>query len=143
MNVAAAINVDRGSRVRVGAELDVLVSASGRVLLAFQDDQTRQIRIEESLRRRPDHADPQIGAALNTIRERGFASIPRVQVRGLHAVSFPILDSQGNAIVAMTVPYAERIDRADRKPVAMVEEMLEGAARTLSARMDGASSRKR
>jgi DNA-binding IclR family transcriptional regulator len=34
-----------GFSVRVGAELDVLVSASGRVLLAFQDDETRQIRI--------------------------------------------------------------------------------------------------
>lgn len=132
-----------GFSVRVGAELDVLVSASGRVLLAFGDDETRQIRIEESLRRRPDHADPQIGAALEAIRARGFESIPSVQVRGLHAVSFPILDSQGHAIAAMTVPYAERIDQADRKPIAMVEEMLGQAAHTLSTRIGGGASRRR
>ncbi len=47
-----------GFSVRVGAELDVLVSASGRVLLAFQDDETRTARVEESIGRRPDHADP-------------------------------------------------------------------------------------
>jgi DNA-binding IclR family transcriptional regulator len=29
-----------------------------RALLAFQDDETRQIRIKESLGRRPEQADP-------------------------------------------------------------------------------------
>lgn len=126
-----------GFSVRVGAELDVLVSASGRVLLAFQDEETRRARIEEARERRPEQADPKIGKTLDAVRARGFASIPSVQVRGLHAVSYPILDSQGHAIAAMTVPYAERIDRADRKPVAKVEEALGAAARTLSARMGG------
>lgn len=35
-----------GFAVRAGAELDVMVSASGRVLLAFQDSETRKQRIE-------------------------------------------------------------------------------------------------
>ena len=87
-----------GFSVRVGAELDVLVSASGRVLLAFQDGETRKLRIEESIQRRPDHADPQIDATLETVKARGFESIPSVQVRGLYAVAFPILDRQGHAI---------------------------------------------
>jgi DNA-binding IclR family transcriptional regulator len=124
-----------GFSVRVGAELDVLVSASGRVLLAFQDNETRQARIEESLSRRPDQADPQIGTTLDMVRVRGFESIPSVQVRGLYAVSYPILVSQGYAIAALTVPYAERIDRVDRKSVAMVEASLRTAAQALSRRM--------
>ena len=106
-----------GFSVRVGAELDVIVSASGRTLLAFQDEETRRFRIEESVQRRPEHADPQINATLDTIRARGFESIPSVQVRGLYAVSAPILDSRGHAIAALTVPYAERIDQVNRKPV--------------------------
>lgn len=126
-----------GFSVRVGAELDVLVSASGRVLLAFQDDETRQARIEEALARRPGQADPQIGATLDMVRARGFESIPSVQVRGLYAVSYPILVSQGYAIAALTVPYAERIDRVDRKSVAMVEASLGTAAQALSRRMGG------
>jgi DNA-binding IclR family transcriptional regulator len=126
-----------GFSVRVGAELDVLVSASGRVLLAFQDRETRQMRMEESLRRRPDHADPQIDATLDTIKVRGFEAMPSVQVRGLYAVSFPILDSQSHAIAALTVPYAERIDQIHRKSIAMVEEMLGSAAQALSTRLGG------
>jgi DNA-binding IclR family transcriptional regulator len=127
-----------GFSVRLGAELDVLVSASGRVLVSFQDPETRQLRIDESLQRRPDHADPHINVTLDTVRARGFESIPSVQVRGLYAVSFPILDSQGNAIAALTVPYAERIDQIHRKSVATVEEMLGFAAKSLSSRVGGA-----
>ncbi len=95
-----------GFSVRVGAELDVLVSASGRVLLAFQDHEMRTMRIEESIGRRPDHADPQVAAVLDMVKVRGFESIPSVQVRGLYVVSFPIVDTRGHAIAALTVPYA-------------------------------------
>ncbi len=129
-----------GFSVRVGAEMDVLVSASGRVLLAFQDGETRTHRIDESAQRRPDHADPQIHVTLETVKARGFESIPSAQVRGLYAVAFPILDRQSHAIAALTVPYAERIDQIDRKSIVMVEELLAASARTLTARVGGAAS---
>jgi DNA-binding IclR family transcriptional regulator len=126
-----------GFAVRAGAEIDVIISASGRVLLAFQNEETRKLRIEESLQRRPDQADPQIGSILDKIRVAGYESIPSVQVRGLWAVSFPILDTQGWAIAALTVPYAERIDQVQRKSIPEVTEALGAAARTLSARIGG------
>jgi DNA-binding IclR family transcriptional regulator len=126
-----------GFSVRVGAELDVLVSASGRVLLAFQDHEMRTMRIQEAIARRPDHADPQIAAVLDMVKARGFESIPSVQVRGLYAVSFPIVDTRGHAIAALTVPYAERIDQLHRKSVASVEETLSVAAHGLNARLGG------
>ena len=129
-----------GFAVRAGAELDVLISASGRVLVAFQDDETRQLRIEESIQRRPEQADPQIDSILDKIRVAGFESIPSVQVRGLWAVSFPILDTQGRAIAALTVPYAERLDQSQRKSIPEVTEALGAAARTLSARIGGTVS---
>lgn len=126
-----------GFAVRAGAELDVLISASGRVLLAFQDEETRKLRIEESLQRRPEQADPQIDSVLASIRTAGYESVPSVQVRGLYAVSFPILDAQGRAIAALTVPYAERIDQVQRKSIPEVTEALGLAARTLSRRIGG------
>jgi DNA-binding IclR family transcriptional regulator len=129
-----------GFAVRAGAELDVLISASGRVLLAFQDVETRKLRIEESLHRRPEQANPQIGTLLDSIRVAGYESIPSVQVRGLFAVSFPILDTQGSAIAALTVPYAERIDQVQRKSIPEVTEALRAAARTLSERIGGTVS---
>jgi DNA-binding IclR family transcriptional regulator len=132
-----------GFAVRAGAELDVIISSSGRVLLAFQDEETRKLRIEESLQRRPEHADPQIDSILDKIRVAGYESSPSVQVRGLWAVSYPILDTQGRAIAALTVPYAERIDQMQRKSIPEVTEALGTAARTLSARIGGMVSASR
>jgi DNA-binding IclR family transcriptional regulator len=129
-----------GFAVRAGAELDVLISASGRVLLAFQDDETRALRLEESLQRRPEQDDPQIHTVLEKIRVAGYESAPSVQVRGLWAVSFPILDTQGRAIAALTVPYAERIDQLQRKSIPEVTDALGAAAGTLSARIGGVVS---
>ncbi len=128
-----------GFSVRAGSELDVIISASGRVLLAFQDDETKNLWIEEALARRPDQLDPQLHAILETIRTTGFESIPSVQVRGLYAVSFPILDTQGMAMAALTVPYSERIDQTLRKSIPDVTQALGEAARALSRRVGGLS----
>jgi DNA-binding IclR family transcriptional regulator len=78
-----------GFSIRLGAELDVLVSTSGRELLAFQDLETRRLRKDESMARRPDHGDAQMDAVLDMVKSRGFEVIPSVQVRGLYAVSWP------------------------------------------------------
>jgi DNA-binding IclR family transcriptional regulator len=126
-----------GFSVRAGSELEILISASGRVLLAFQDAETMRLRIDESVERRPEQADLQIESILGTIRKTGYESIPSVQVRGLYAVSFPILDTRGHAIAALTVPYSERIDQSQRKSVPDVTKALGKAARVLSQRVGG------
>ncbi|NQV98783.1 MAG: IclR family transcriptional regulator [Rhodospirillales bacterium] len=129
-----------GFSVRAGAELDVLVSASGLVLLAFQPEETQRLYIESSLRHRPNHANSEIETRLKAIRARGFESMPSVQVRGLYAVSFPILDTQSMAMAALTVPYAERIDQDDPMSVPTIEKMVGLAARELSRRLGSLSN---
>lgn len=126
-----------GFSVRVGAELDVLISASGRVLLAFQDAETRRFRVDECIQRRPQQANEQLDAILDGVRARGYEAIPSIQVLGLFPVSFPVLDSQGHAIASITVPYLERIDQRQRKTISEVQAALEIAARELSSRIGG------
>jgi hypothetical protein len=43
-----------------------------------------------------------------------------------------VLDSRNHAIAALTIPYAERIDQAQRKPVSEIQAALEEAAKTIS-----------
>lgn len=128
-----------GFSVRTGSELDVLISASGRVLLAFQNLETTKLWIEESIQRRPEQSNPQIEIILGTIRKVGYESVPSVQVRGLYAVSFPILDSQGLALAALTVPYAERIDQNQRKSIPEVTSLLSTTAKIISVKVGGSA----
>lgn len=132
-----------GFSLRVGAELDVLVSASGRVLLAFQTPETRALRVEEAVALRPAQAEARIDSILDAIVACGFASFASVQVRGLYAVSFPVLDTQGHAIAALTVPYAERIDQPRRKRVPEIEAALGVSARLLTERIGGIAAAKK
>jgi DNA-binding IclR family transcriptional regulator len=138
--VIAKVDVPSGMgfSVRVGSELDVLVSASGRVLLSFQDNETRRLRIEESHLREPGQDLDTLNAKLVAIAKRGFEAAPSGQVRGLYAISYPILDLRGHAIAALTVPYADRIDQSGRKSQKDVEAVLGEAARLLTARLSGA-----
>lgn len=137
--VVAKVDVPSGMgfSVRLGSELDVLVSASGRVLLAFQDDATRDLRIEESALREPEIALPALERSLVRIRKAGFEAAPSGQVRGLFAISFPILDLRQSALAALTVPYADRIDLEGRATISDVEAALGETARLLTARVSG------
>lgn len=126
-----------GFSVRLGAELDLIVSASGRVLLAFQDERTLALRIKEARTRSPHVDYPDLDDSITEIRKRGFESAQGRQLAGLHAVSFPILDTQGHALAAITVPYADRIDQVNRRSITEVEKILGRAAYDLTVKLGG------
>ncbi|MEO0006833.1 MAG: hypothetical protein RJA20_1029 [Bacteroidota bacterium] len=121
-----------GFMTRTGSEISVAPSASGLVLVAFQDSAIMELRIRESL---PDKTAEEIEAfrlVLKNVATTGFASIPSKQYAGLHAVSFPILDIHRNAIAALTVPMLARIDGQQQVSISEVEEALRKCAANLS-----------
>jgi DNA-binding IclR family transcriptional regulator len=126
-----------GFMTRVGSEIAVAPSASGLVLVAFQDSVIKELRIKESL---PNKSDSEIEAfrtALNEVSTKGFASIQSKQFAGLHAISFPILDMNGHAMAALTVPMLARIDGASQFTENEVEEKLRQTSRDVSRNVFG------
>lgn len=124
-----------GFMTRVGSEIEVAPSASGLVLLAFQDSIIKEIRIKESL---PNKSETEIEAFRNSLKvvaEKGFASIKSKQFAGLHAISFPILDMNRNAIAAITVPMLARIDGTNQFSELQVEELLRESVLNLSSKI--------
>lgn len=124
-----------GFMTRVGSEIEVAPSASGMVLLAFQDQIIKDIRIRESL---PNSSETEIVTFNNSLKEvvsKGFASIKSKQYEGLHAISFPILDMNGNAVAALTVPMLARIDGTNQFTHKQVEEMLRESVANLSQKI--------
>jgi DNA-binding IclR family transcriptional regulator len=124
-----------GFMTRVGSEIEVAPSASGLVLLAFQDPIIREIRIKESL---PNKSEAEIEVFRNILKEvakKGFASIMSNQYAGLHAISFPILDMNGNAVAAMTVPMLARIDGFTQFTQEQVEDLLRDNVSNLSRKI--------
>ncbi|MDX2247329.1 MAG: helix-turn-helix domain-containing protein [Bacteroidia bacterium] len=124
-----------GFMTRVGSEIAVAPSASGFVLVAFQDPVITNLRIQESLLNKSDAEIHNFRSILQEVGAKGFASIQSNQYAGLHAISFPILDINRNAIAAMTVPMLARIDGEMQTTKTEVEDALRKSAARLSIRI--------
>jgi DNA-binding IclR family transcriptional regulator len=124
-----------GFMTRVGSEIAVAPSASGLVLVAFQDPVIMELRIKESL---PKASEAEMGnfkKVLIKVASKGFASIKSNQYAGLHAISFPVLDINGFAVAAMTVPMLARIDGEKQAAQNEVEDKLRKSAASLSSKI--------
>jgi DNA-binding IclR family transcriptional regulator len=121
-----------GSMTRVGSEIAVAPSASGLVLVAFQDPTIKELRIRESLLNASETASDAFKNGLKEVASKGFASIQSNQYAGLHAISFPILDINGFAVAALTVPMLARIDGTQQVTQNAVEVRLRKSAENLS-----------
>ena len=124
-----------GFSVRLGANIDLLNTASGHVILAFQNDEVRARALGawRHRSRKPIPAD--LHRHLNQIRRRGYEELASYQDHGVVNISYPVLNQHGEAIAAMTVPFLARIGESVGPP--QVKEALSQASRRLSSAIGG------
>lgn len=120
-------------RVRVGAQLDPLTTASGKVLLAFQNHFLREKTL--TLLREQDRLIglEEIEPELASIRERGYRIGESQQLIGARDVTAPILDPYGDAIAVMTCAYIIHLDM-EGDSIEVARDRLLDMANTLSVR---------
>lgn len=94
--------------VRMGSVLSMLWSATGRVFLSLQDDARVRALAEAELARAPaelraqlDPADP-IGRLRREVLEQGCATVRDTNLKGISAVSAPLLNQDGRPCAALT-----------------------------------------
>jgi len=123
--------------LKVGAQVGLTDTASGYVLLAFQDEAGRRSMIASH---QEVEGELQVKRAqlLTTVREvakNGYAQLQSRQIRGVTNIAFPILETSGHAIAVLNIPYIERIDKKITPSIAAVKEMLLETAARLSLLM--------
>lgn len=124
-----------GFSVRMGANIDLLNTASGHVILAFQGDEVRARALGAWRRRLRKPIPAGLYRHLNQIRRRGYEELASYQVHGVVNISYPVLNQHGEAIAAMTVPFLAHIGDSVGPP--QVKEALSLASRTLSSAIGG------
>jgi DNA-binding IclR family transcriptional regulator len=124
-----------GFALKLGAKIDLLNTASGHLILAFQPDEVRARSLTAWKRRtdRPLPADLQ--EHLTRIRERGYEEMASYQVAGVVNISYPVLNQHHEAIAALSVPFLPRI--GDRMGPAQVKAALQAASQALSIAIGG------
>jgi DNA-binding IclR family transcriptional regulator len=124
-----------GFSVRLGTNIDLLNTASGHVILAFQSDQVRARTLDTWRRRSRKPIPARLTRHLGEIRRRGFEELASYQVHGVVNISYPILNQHGEAIAAMAVPFLARI--GDSIGPSQVKEALSVASQALSSAIGG------
>jgi DNA-binding IclR family transcriptional regulator len=124
-----------GFSVRLGANIDLLNTGSGHVILAFQSDEVRARALEAWRLRSKAPIPAGIYRHLNQIRRRGYEELGSYQVHGVVNISYPVLNQHGEAIAAMTVPFLARIGDSIGAP--QIKEALALASRTLASAVGG------
>ena len=124
-----------GFSVHLGANIDLLNTASGHVILAFQSEEVRARALGAWRFRSRKPVPASLFRHLNQIRQRGYEELASYQVHGVVNISYPVLNQHGEAIAAMTVPFLARIGDTVGPP--QVKEALSLASRKLSSAIGG------
>lgn len=122
-----------GFYVKVGSKVDLMHAATGHVILAHQTKDSCERAIQEWVRETQKKKPADLDEHLDKIRARGYERRASYEVTGVMNISFPVLNSQGDAIAGLTVPYVKRIE--DTIGVPEIVEELRKASRQISAAM--------
>jgi DNA-binding IclR family transcriptional regulator len=126
-----------GFFVKMGSKVELMHTATGHVILAFQSKDARGRAIDEwRLETKRQKPAPDLEKHLAKIVARGYERRASYQVAGVTNVSFPILNVQGQPIAGLTVPYFKRLE--DKVSVANVVATLRKASRQISEAMGAA-----
>jgi DNA-binding IclR family transcriptional regulator len=126
-----------GFSLKVGTLIGMTDTASGQVLMAFQEDQEREQMLALHV---PVDGERSVNAEtlvhdMAQIRQHGFARMPSRQVKGVRNLAYPVFGRNGHAIASLTTPYIERIDDAPVPSIAEVGARMKDAADTLTTLM--------
>jgi DNA-binding IclR family transcriptional regulator len=126
---------DVGFYVKLGSTVDLLEAASGYVILAHQDAAHRQSILtgwcEASGQTPPDDLE----IHLKRIRKAGFEKRSSYLVKGVVNISFPVLNHQGSAVAALTIPFIQYIHKTPSMEQTI--ECLRSAAAEITAAIGG------
>lgn len=103
-----------GFRVRIGAQRPLLKSASGRVLLAFQPPTHRDAFIRQLAEAEggSQRQTAEIIAKIEDVRRRGTEIVSNETLGGITDISYPVIDGNGVAHAALTMPYLVWVENA-------------------------------
>jgi DNA-binding IclR family transcriptional regulator len=122
-----------GFYVKVGSKVDLMHAATGHVILAHQTEDATERAIQEWTRETQKKKPTDLDDHLAKIRARGHERRASYEVTGVVNISFPVLNSQGNAIAGLTVPYVKRIE--DSIGIPQIVDALGEASRQISEAM--------
>lgn len=123
-----------GFSLRPGARVGLLDTASGYVLLAFADPDTRQRMLAEqtALGGGVPTTPANLDALLASVRAQGYLERASAQSFGVVDMACPVLGPYNVALAVLSCHFTRRLDRPNNPDVIAARAGLQHAARALS-----------
>ena len=126
----------RGFALKVGAQIDIIQSCSGHVLLAFSKHQ----KSERIVRAAEDEQGIEVDRAwlagrVADIRRRGYDIRKSPITHGVTDISFPVFGFDGDVVAAVTIPFLELIDGSQKVGLDAARDLLRATAARVSDRL--------
>lgn len=123
----------RGFAVRLGAQIDMIKSCSGQVILAFSSPQKAERIVEQAIAAQGSDVDRQIlNERLEDVRSHGRDRRKSPITNGVTDISYPIFSFSGEIVAALTIPFLELIDGSQHVGIDAVESLLSEASHRIS-----------
>jgi len=122
-----------GFNVRLGADIQLLKSCSGHVLLAFSDDETRERMLSEAApAERRLVGKKELKEILAGVREQGYECMDSAITYGVKDIGFPVFNFDNQVVAALTCPFLERIDGSNPVDLDEATKMIGESAIAIS-----------
>lgn len=118
----------RGFSLRLGAEVDLMTSCSGQVLLAFTTEDQRASLLHAI----GYEAYASNVARLAAVRKRGYEQRKSAITGGVTDISFPICGRDGFGAAALTIPFLGQIGGSQAAELIAARALLKEAAAATS-----------
>ncbi|WP_442678055.1 IclR family transcriptional regulator [Sphingomonas sp. ASY06-1R] len=126
----------RGFALKVGAQIDIINSCSGQVILTFSNIQRAERIVRAAEEERNIKVDRSwLSDRIAVIRRLGYDSRKSPITYGVTDISFPVFGFDRNVVAALTVPFLELIDGSQKVGMDAVRDMLRTATARVSDRL--------
>lgn len=102
--------VSPGFYVKAGSIVDLMHAATGHVILAHVPREQCNRAVEMWQHQTGNRIPKDLEEHLEKIRQQGYEERDSYQTRGVINITYPVLDENGNAVAALTVPYLARLE---------------------------------
>ena len=126
----------RGFALKMGAQIDLVRSCSGQVLLAFSGETLAERMVRAAEEERGETVDRDwLAERLETVRRRGHDARKSPVTFGVTDISYPIFGFDRRIVAALTIPFLELIDGSQVMDLDAAREELRAATARISDRL--------
>ena len=121
--------------LKLGTEMGLGDTSSGQVLLAFEDEATRNRMLHAHIPTDGELILPeaQLLRQLARVRKDGYSVMKSRQIHGVTNIAAPVRDQHGKVVAAVNVPHIARIDALQTPSADQVRPLLLDTAAKISS----------